>query len=254
MEILISLFFKVTIGFFVLVAIYFCFIEAKKVKENTPEGQREIQNIKDKQGNIWEAKVASDIKKYFGLTPYSSVLIPNKRAKQGKTECDLLFINNKGIFCVECKSKKKVIEAYVNLDSNSYWTFKTYEGAIDSSEKSYNPVNQNASHIRALREVLPANYKNIPIYNVVCTSYNTVVTYQGEEHGNNYSLLNSEKKLYIGDIKNLYSYSEMLIPVMTSSDIELLKNFIGFYVSTKEEMHEFKEKMFEEDLKRKGFL
>ncbi len=110
-------------------------------------------------GQVGESKIEKDLDfaNFFGYKGecLRNVYIPKR---DGSTaEIDLLYITSKGIFVIESKN----YSGYIFGDEDQqYWTATLYAGKNWYGGKEvnkyrfYNPIRQNASHIRALRDYL----------------------------------------------------------------------------------------------------
>lgn len=75
-------------------------------------------------------------------------------------QIDHILISPKGIFVIETKNYTGWI---LGSENSQYWKQVIYK----RQEKFYNPIWQNASHIKALREFLGDLVDSIPIYSLV---------------------------------------------------------------------------------------
>lgn len=89
-----------------------------------------------------------------------NVYIP--KGDGGTSEIDVLYITQKGIFVLESKNYSGWI---FGDDKSQFWT-----ACLPNGEKYrfYNPVKQNQSHIRCLRNYLAP--MNIPMFSIVVFS------------------------------------------------------------------------------------
>ncbi len=152
------------------------------------ETKKQIKADKWKQasGKNYEKNVSEGIKANFGTTPLLNILMQTKRTADGFTEADMVFVNKKGVFCVECKSKSfddSTGDCLEGTLTNEIWTHELK-----------NPVKQNNLHIAALHDFLG---KDIPIFNLVVLSRNFSISYLGRERNgknenNALNLLRSE--------------------------------------------------------------
>ncbi len=108
-------------------------------------------------GKIGEAKIASRLDRinFFGYKGHSlrNVYIP--RADGKTSEIDLLYITTKGIFVIESKNYSGYIfgnDKQQNWTSTLYGGKTWYGGRIVNKYKFYNPIWQNNTHIKALKE------------------------------------------------------------------------------------------------------
>ncbi len=99
------------------------------------------------------------------------------------TQVDVAVVTNAGIIVFEVKDYSGWI---FGNEYQRYWTQVLAFGR--EKYRFYNPVMQNAGHIRAIRQCLPKNF-GIPIYsiivffgksefkNITCNAYNTFIIY-----------------------------------------------------------------------------
>lgn len=113
-----------------------------------------------KKGTRYEEKVGKNIEKYMGDKVYHNILLP--LGNGDTTEIDMVFVNTKGIFCVECKYRSGItIECDTSFDD--IW-------CIDGRGMD-NPFCQNRNHVRHLNTYIEKEFGNpIPIWNVVVTN------------------------------------------------------------------------------------
>lgn len=72
--------------------------------------------------------------------------------KDGTTEIDVVFLHEKGVFVFECKSYSGNV---YGKQSSFKWT-----QYLDGKKNTfYNPIKQNETHIKALKEVIPLTEK-----------------------------------------------------------------------------------------------
>ena len=127
----------------------------------------------------------------------------------GKTsEIDVIMFHPKGLFVIESKNYSGWI---FGNESHKQWTQTLPIGYGEShKERFYNPIMQNATHIRAIRKHID---DTIPIYSVIafsdkCTlkdvtvKSNVIVTY--------YSNLAREIKYKLSTINNYSMNTELL--------------------------------------------
>lgn len=89
----------------------------------------------------------------------NNVILPTQ---EGSSQIDHLVISVYGIFVIETKNYKGWI---FGGENSEYWTQNIY----GHKYKLYNPIFQNAGHIRALRSVLKG-YEYLPIFPIVAFS------------------------------------------------------------------------------------
>ena len=119
----------------------------------------------------------------------------------GKTsEIDVIMLHPKGLFVIESKNYSGWI---FGNESNKQWT-QTLPVSYGKSHKErfYNPIMQNATHIRAIRKHIN---DTIPIYSVIAFSDNCTlkdVTVKSNVIVAYYSELKKEIKLKLSEINN----------------------------------------------------
>ena len=228
----------ITIAFFIfwgVLGIYFV------IKESLESNEDRIQAKKERAGSTWETRIAQDIDKYLNVPVFRNVLIPTK-TQYATTECDIVFVNKKGVFCVECKHRSGVDVAFFKVDDEYIESFDKAGHPINNDYKYLNPIIQNKNHIKWLKESLPK--KNIPVYNVICTNYDIKLNYMGITRiGNEFGaidMLRTEEGLFIGSIRFLKDALMQMPDVLAPDDVLLLEHAISFYSATEDEMIAFK--------------
>lgn len=111
-------------------------------------------------GSQGERKVRRKLKGFSrsGGQIRNDILIP----KEGKTtQIDHLMVTKHGIFVIETKNYSGTIEG---TEFGNRWTQSFSDGR--KSREFLNPILQNKSHIRALKQILP-EYDNVPFYSIV---------------------------------------------------------------------------------------
>ncbi len=98
---------------------------------------------------------------------FFNVLIPKRNGET--TEIDLILICSKGLFVFECKN----FSGWIFGDElQKHWTQTLPIGrGRCRKEQFYNPIMQNSSHIRHLKNIIG---KNIPIWSVIVFSDRSV--------------------------------------------------------------------------------
>ena len=114
-------------------------------------------------GKVGEDKIAKDLGRinFFGYDGYClrNVYVPHGNGNT--TEIDLLYITEKGFFVIESKNYSGYI---FGNDRYQEWTSTLYGGHKVNKYKFYNPIWQNRTHIKALREYLN---QDIVAYSVI---------------------------------------------------------------------------------------
>ena len=134
-------------------------------------------------GNLAEQALISDLKNY-GIDPKAIFHNLYVRKSNGKyAQIDVVVLTNRGLIVFEVKNYSGWI---FGNEQQKYWTQVLAYGKY--KYKLYNPIMQNAEHIRALRQNLPQN-PSIPIYSIVvfygsaklknisCSSHDTYLIY-----------------------------------------------------------------------------
>ncbi len=102
-----------------------------------------------------------------------NVLIPKGHGKT--TEIDVLLICSKGLFVFECKNYSGWI---FGNEAHQYWTQTFPKGPGQShKERFYNPIMQNASHIRHLRNLIGQSVpmRSVIVFSNRCTLKNITI-------------------------------------------------------------------------------
>ena len=111
-------------------------------------------------GAIGEKHIVKELQKldsthYFLM---NDLYIPKK---DGTTsQIDHLVISDKGIFVIETKNYQGWI---TGTENNQYWTQIIYK----RKEKFFNPIWQNAGHIKAIQEYLGDAVRDCPIHSII---------------------------------------------------------------------------------------
>lgn len=196
-------------------------------------------------GERFEEYTISDIKKYLKVPTFSNVLIPlnfTVGGVQGTAEADIIFINTKGIFCVECKSHKGDIGTTVE-GSLSHKEWNVYGETIDMMR---NPFSQTDVHIDKLKKYLESYgvRSDINIINAVIINNKFVFTYFGKTISNTYFLhLKNEKMMLISSALNsgLKAWAKEInnMPdVLTPAEVENISSLISDLQGTEEQRKE----------------
>ena len=127
----------------------------------------------------------------------------------GKTsEIDVIMFHPKGLFVIESKNYSGWI---FGNESNRQWTQTLPVGYGEShKERFYNPIMQNATHIRAIRKYID---DTIPIHSVIAFSDNCTlkdVTVKSNVIVTYYSDLLREIKYKLSEINNYSMTPELL--------------------------------------------
>lgn len=138
-------------------------------------------------GDIFEGKVKRYIKKSFGVQAAQSVILPLVGFKT--TEIDLIAVVPQGILCIECKERRGKISG---VFTEPTWNV---ENARKGSDTMGNPIKQNVTHIRAIRDYFAANHlREVPIYNVAIVKSPKLEVIAYEDYDETF-LFKNEKEL-----------------------------------------------------------
>lgn len=112
----------------------------------------------EEKGRVGEEEIAQFLKKLPGkFLLYNNFYLPIDAEKN--TEIDLLMVHEKGIFVFESKNYAGVIEG---ASHDHFWT-KSFSATYN--QRFYNPIKQNDTHIRALKNIIgPYEVFNIVVF------------------------------------------------------------------------------------------
>jgi hypothetical protein len=119
-------------------------------------------------GDKYEKFVAGELKRYFGVEPVRNVLL---NTEDGETEVDMVVVNTKGIFAIECKFHSSKYSPRLEGGFNSEVWRVAYGVTMQ------NPFDQNHKHVKYLEKV---EYTN-NVYSVVFSSAPYTFYYLGKE-------------------------------------------------------------------------
>ena len=134
-----------------------------------------------------------------------NLYIPKENGKT--TEIDIIMLHQKGLFVIESKNYSGWI---FGNENHKQWT-QTLPSRYGECHKEhfYNPIMQNATHIRAIRKYID---DTIPIYSVIAFSDNCTlkkITTKGKTIVTYYSSIEEEIKNKLSAINN-YSMTPKL--------------------------------------------
>lgn len=110
----------------------------------------------EERGRLGEEEIARVLHHLPGkFLLYNNLYIPI--AHNNLTEIDLVVVHEKAIFVIESKNYSGEISGKTN---EKYW-LKSFSAQYN--QRFYNPIMQNATHIRALQQVVG----NVPIYSII---------------------------------------------------------------------------------------
>lgn len=113
----------------------------------------------DLDGYSLEKKVMKQLNSMFHTNPVPNVVLQHTK---GTTEIDIIQVTRKGIFVVECKYRTDEVSGSTIEHS---WDITRNGKKIAAM---YNPIKQNANHIRTLESYLKKEGMEAPtVYNVV---------------------------------------------------------------------------------------
>ena len=138
--------------------------------------------------NVGDAKAAGIYAEFWiykriftGMKGYRRVLwnvyLPN--GNEPEAEVDVIVISESAIFCLECKNRRTPIH-FENVE-DELWS----DGKLDKASSQFpNPIFQNKTHVRLLRDFLAGKIpEGLPIYNVVAFLKRGEVTIYPECYG-----------------------------------------------------------------------
>ncbi|WP_066297693.1 NERD domain-containing protein [Bacillus sp. FJAT-29937] len=118
------------------------------------------RNFATIKGSIGERKVSKHLSTLDpnNYSLLNDLYIPKENGQT--TQIDHILLSHKGIFVIETKNYNGWI---LGSEKSQHWTQVIYK----RKEKFYNPIWQNAGHIKALQEHLGDTVANVPIYSVI---------------------------------------------------------------------------------------
>ena len=134
-----------------------------------PKGKNKTAEQLGKQGEDLIAKELklADRKGYHGFT-LRKVYLPKD---DGTTsEIDLVYITTRGLIVIESKNYSGYI---FGKESDLNWTATLYAGKRVDKNRFYNPVLQNRTHIKYIRDYLSDDH--IPIFSIIVFSERCVL-------------------------------------------------------------------------------
>lgn len=115
-------------------------------------------------------KITQSYLKAFKSPQYlliNNLYIPRCNNPKETSEIDHVLISMFGIFVIETKDYNATI---YGSEKHKYWTTQYSNG---QEYTLYNPIWQNNSHIKSLKEILSPNYPAIPYYSIINFNSNT---------------------------------------------------------------------------------
>ena len=124
------------------------------IEEKRKLAQKDVGHLGEY--NVYKALQGIDAKFLFNLyVPYGN----------STSEIDIVMISKSGIFVIECKNYRGIINGE---EDDEYWTSLSkidYRHNDTNVNTFYNPIKQNQTHIEALSQ-----YIKYPMHNIVCFS------------------------------------------------------------------------------------
>ena len=116
-------------------------------------------------GNVGELAVKKKLKKlnnkkYLAL---NNITLRNYSGNTSATQIDHVVVSIYGIYVIETKNYKGII---YGSENSKNWTYNIY----GNKYKFMNPINQNYAHIKAIKNAIGEEYKNIPYYSIIAFS------------------------------------------------------------------------------------
>ena len=120
---------------------------------------RRLEDTSAQKGRLFEDWAAKYLSGLTGKKVYRNLVI--QRENGDTSEIDMAFMTKRGLFCVECKTRKGSV---TGAFPESEWTVRTRGRTYQLRD----PVRQNACHIQALRSCLGKNgMRDVPIKSLV---------------------------------------------------------------------------------------
>lgn len=136
---------------YLVIFILFCLI--LKFLENKLKGDVGELAVKKKLKKL-------NSKKYLVL---NNITLRNYGGNTSATQIDHIVVSIYGIYVIETKNYKGII---YGSENGKNWTYNIY----GIKYKFMNPINQNYAHIKAIKNVIGKEYKNIPYYSIIAFS------------------------------------------------------------------------------------
>lgn len=125
-------------------------------KKLTEKEMEKLEKKRIKAGSDFENETASVLGKAFNAEPLRNLLIPTKDGEN--TEVDMAFVTEKGIIAVECKEKgrgclKPTDDTVFRIrGAGEDWAFSMPNDIVNEKWME-NPIDQNAYHLNAMKEL-----------------------------------------------------------------------------------------------------
>lgn len=171
-------------------------------------------------------KLEFDIYQELKRVPGNNKVLKNlylPRVKGGTTEVDILFIHQSGVYAFESKDYSGWI---YGKEKDFKWTQVFNK---NSKFQFYNPIKQNNTHLKAIKQVLAA-FNNISYHSVIVFGSNAELK-KVEYDENNVTILNFNKKL-----PDFIKSSQLRLSEQEINQIyNILKNYANVSDSIKEQ-------------------
>ena len=146
------------IFFTVIIGIYIIYSLGDDKREMKKRAKLIAKN--NKKGNKYENCISKAITSGLKEKVHRQVIVPSSQPC-GTSESDIVFVNSKGLFCIECKYHDGSMKYRGNLTDNTLH--------IDGREE-INPIVQNRGHLICLHNALARHGIKVPMFNVVTST------------------------------------------------------------------------------------
>ena len=181
-------------------------------------------------GDAYESLVAKKIKAHLGIVPVRNVIISTD---DDQTEVDMVLVNTKGVFAIECKHRGDSDILTGSYDDQVY--------TILPDEPIKNPFRQNYKHQLFLQDLLSID----STYNIVFVNCSFNLKYNGEEHRSYQNailnLLARERCAMVsedGNEKGIIAFADAInsLPdIYTAEEVDNMINILSAHIATDEE-------------------
>ncbi len=222
----------------ILIIFIICFLIGVFIALFT-DPEKKAEKEKKKAGDRYEKLVAGKFEDVFKHRPIRNVLLDTEN---GDTEVDMIVVDRKGIFSIECKHINDMVFGSL---TDSAWK----KAGVDK-EPLRNPIMQNKGHIKSIEEYLGVK----DVINVVVTSAEFVFSYFGNEihthNGDNIAYIPGEHAALIkqedygkNNIKLLKKVLKDAPDVYTEEEVKEFISKLSAKVGTKEQLKEHAERI-----------